>query len=442
VKRELNDTTVKHARFETLAKKRNATANVQGLKLKDGGGLYLWISRSNAKSWRYKYRLLGKEGTFTIGSYPEVSLAGARDAHEAARKLVGQGVHPGRHKKAELQKAVVAGENTFEAVARAWIAHKANPDNPRKCSAGYATKVTRILERDVFPRVGAMKVGDVSAAELSSIMESVASRKTVKMPHQKKVRVRTRGAITTAIHIRQIARSIFAYAATKGLVAMEFDPTWALGMLISKPVVKHNSFLELEALPAFWRDLENADVSEQVRIAIKLLAATFVRTNELRQAEWTEFDLTGANPKLGPHWLVPAEKTKRRRDHAIPLSLLALQLIAKLRELTGGSRYLFPNRVDLNRAMNQNTINQALYRMGYAGKISGHGFRATASTALNENGFPSHVIEIQLAHWRKDKTEASYNHATYWAQRVEMMRFWSDILFADTSNVVPIKKTA
>jgi len=442
MKRKLQATYVKNITFKKLAKERGVTTDVQGLKIADGGGLFLWLSANDAKSWRYKYRLLGKEGTFTIGSYPEVSLAVAREAHELARKQIEQGINPGKFKKAELQKVVADGENTFEVVARAWIAHKSNPDNPKHCSAGYAIKVTRILERDVFPKIGAMKVGDVTAAELSSIMEAVAGRKKFKMPHQKKVRVRERGAVTTAIHIRQIARSVFAYAASKGKVKKEFDPTWALGDVVSRPEVRHNKYLEPDELPVLWSALAKAAASDQVKLAIKLLAVTFVRTNELRTAEWSEFDLAGTNTKLGPHWLIPAHKMKKRRDHAVPLSGVALQLIAELRKLTGGSRYLFPSRSDADRPMNPNTINQALYRMKYAGKLSGHGFRATASTALNEHGFPPHVVEMQLAHWRRDKTEASYNHAKYWPERVDLMGFWANMVMAEKANVVPFKKKA
>ncbi|MGS1120709.1 tyrosine-type recombinase/integrase [Rhodanobacter sp. UC4436_H3] len=442
MKRQLTDTYIKKITFKKLVKERGVTTDIQGLKIADGGGLYLWLSAIDAKSWRYKYRLLGKEGTFTIGSYPEVSLAEARDAHELARKQVEQGINPGKHKKAELQKVIFDGGNTFEAVSRAWLAHKENPDNPSHTSAGYVTKMKRILERDAFPKVGAMKVGDVSAAELSSIMDAVAGRKKLKMPHQKKARVRARGAFTTAIHIRQMARSIFAYAASKGMIDKGYDPTWALGDVVSRPEVQHNKYLEPEELPTFWNALAKVGANEQVKIAIKLLALTFVRTNELRNAEWKEFDLTGANAKYGPHWLIPAHKTKKRRDHAVPLSAAALQLIAELRKLTGGSRYLFPSRSDPDRPMNPNTINQVLYRMDYGGKLSGHGFRATASTALNEHGFLPHVVEMQLAHWRRDRTEASYNHAKYWPERIKLMEFWADIIMSEKTNVVPIKKKA
>lgn len=440
MKRALTDTAVKNVTFKKLAKERNAKDTTQGLKLTDGGGLYLWISVNDAKSWRYKYRLPGKERTYTIGSYPAVSIAAARESHEIARKLVKQGIDPGKHKKAELQKVVADGENTFEKVAREWLAQKASPENPKHCTPGYVNKVTRILERDVFPKVGAMKVGDVGAAELSAIMEAVASRKKVKMSHQKKVRVRERGAVTTAIHIRQLSRSIIAYAASKGKVTKDFDPTWALRDVVSRPEVQHNKYLEPDELRALWNALPNAAASEPVKIAIKMLAVTFVRPNELHNAEWSEFDLTGENAKLGPHWLIPAHKMKKRRDHAVPLSGLTLQLLAELRELAGGSRYLFPSRSDSDRPMNPNTINQALYRMGYAGKMSAHGFRATASTALNEQGYPSHIVEMQLAHWHRDKTEASYNHAKYWPERVKIMQVWADMLVSDNSNVVLFKK--
>ncbi|HEV2622411.1 MAG TPA: integrase arm-type DNA-binding domain-containing protein [Frateuria sp.] len=440
MKRQLSDLVVKSSTFKKLAQTRQVSPGTQGLKLADGGGLYLWISAGNAKSWRYKYRLLGREGTFVIGSYPQVSLAEARKAHELARKQVAQGIDPGKHKKAELQKAVVAGGNTFEAVARAWIAHKANPDNPRHCSAGYATKVLRILERDVFPKVGALNVGDVGAAELSSIMEAVASRKKLKMPHQKKVRVRAHGATTTAIHIGQIAHAVFAYASSKGIINTAYDPTWALRALVARPEVQHSKYLKPDALPVLWHELTNAGASEQVKLAIKLLAVTFVRTNELRNAEWSEFDLTGT-ADLGPHWLIPANKTKKSREHAVPLAGTALQLIAELRKLTGHSRYLFPSRSDPDRPMNPNTINQTLYRIGYHGKLSAHGFRATASTALNERGFPSHVVEMQLSHWRRSRTEASYNHATYWPERIKMMEFWANFVMSAKTNVVPFKKS-
>jgi integrase len=405
--------------------------------------MYLFVSPTGAKSWRYKYRLLGKERTFTIGSYPELSLADARVAHEVARALVAKEIDPGEHRKAATQKKIAAAANTFEAVARDLIAKRSTKGDPEKrWTPGYAAKVTRILERELFPKVGALKITDVGAAELSPILEGVSERKKVKMPHQKKVRTRNRGAATTAIHIRQLCAAIYRHAASKGLARYDYDPTWGLKDVVSKPAVQHNKHLELDELPAFWGALDQVAAGEQVKIAIELLGLTFVRTQELRLAEWAEFDLEGKG-KLGPHWRIPAYKMKKRREHLVPLSNRALQLIARLRELTGDTPYLFPNRTRSDGVMNPNTINQTLYRMGYAGKLSGHGFRATASTALNDRGFAPHLVEMQLAHWGgRDKTEASYNHALYWSERVKMMREWADMLASECSNVVPFKKTA
>ena len=425
----------------TDAKVRNAKPKPGvAQKLTDGGGLYLYISVTGAKSWRYDYRLLGKRKTYTIGIYPDVSLAGARKEHERARALVAQQVDPGEHRRAETQKKIAAGKNTFEAVARDFIAKRLTKGDPAKrWTEGYATKVTRMLERDVFPKVGAMRIVDVGAAELSPILEAVSERKKVKMPHQAKVRVRPHGAAGTAIHIRQLCSHIFIHAAAKGIASFGFDPTWGLKGVVSKPAVKHNRHLELHELPDFWRALDVVSAGESVKVGIELLALTFVRTAELRRAEKNEFELAGSNP----HWAIPAEKMKKRRPHLVPLTPRAVELVTQLIELSGDSPYLFPSRTKPEGVINPNTINQTLYRMGYAGRLSGHGFRGTASTALNERGFAPHLVEMQLAHWgNRDKTAASYNHALYWSERVEMMRVWGEMLRSENSNVIPFKKKA
>lgn len=426
----------------TDAKVRNAKAKDVPQKLVESGGLYLWIAaRTGAKSWRYDYRLLGKRKTLTIGRYPEISLANAKAAHQTARSLVEREMDPNEHRRAETQKKIAAGKNTFEAVARDFIAKRLTKGDPEKrWTEGYATKVTRMLERDVFPKVGAMRITEVTAAELSPIIESVAERKKVQLPHQKKLRVRKRGAAGTAVHIRQLCRSVFAHAAAKGLARYDFDPTWGLKGVVTRHAVQHAKHLALDELPDFWKALSTAATGERVKIGIELLALTFVRTAELRQAERHEFDLEAPNP----HWLIPAKKMKKRRDHLVPLVPLAVELVKRLIELSDGtSPYLFPSRTDPDKAMNPNTINQTLYRMGYAGRLSGHGLRGTASTALHERGFAPHLIEMQLAHFGgKDKTATSYNHAQYFLERVEMMRIWSEMLHSDQANIVPFKKKA
>lgn len=430
--------------FLSDAKVKNAKPKEgKPLKLTDGGGLYLYVSTTGAKSWRYDYRLLGKRKTYTIGPYPEVSLADARKEHASARALVEKNIDPGQHRKAETQKTIAATKNTFKAVALSFIEKNTEQDNPKKWVESYAKKVRRILDRDVFPYIGEMKVGEVGPAELSPILEAVAKRKKFKMPHQKKVRVRERGATTTALHIKSLCSAIFTYAVSKGLVQLHFDPTWALKDVVIRPDVKHNSHLQLDELPAFWVALENVAAGDRVKLAIELLAHTFVRTQELRLAEKNEFHLD----EINPCWLIPAIKMKKRRDHLVPLSPQAVKLVKHLIVLADEekSSFLFPNRKSKDWAMNPNTINQTLYRMGYAGKFSGHGFRGTASTTLHEKGYPPHVIEMQLAHWSKSKgshTAASYNHALYLAERAEMMKDWSQMLHADNSNILPFKKKA
>ena len=427
----------------TDAKVKAAKPGTAAKKLTDGNGLYLNVSRTGAKSWRYDYRLGGKRKTHTIGRYPETTLAEARQALANARALVASGTDPGAHRKSLEQANALAQLNTFEAVARDFIVKRLGaPTHARRWTPGHAAKVTRMLERDVFPSVGAMRVVDVSAAELSPIIEAVASRTKIVAPHQKKARVRARGATSTAVHIRQVCRSIFAHAAARGLARYDFDPTWGLRNLVSKPPAEHCKHLQLSDFPAFWKALEASAASERVKIAIELLALTFVRTAELRKAERIEFDLDGTDG-LGPYWRIPPSKMKGKREHRVPLCPRAVELIRRAIVLMDeASPYLFPSRTDPSKPMNPNTVNQALYRMGYAGRLSGHGFRGTASTALHECGYPPHLIETQLAHrGNGDRTAASYNHATYWPERSEMMLSWSKLV-SSASNVVPISSAA
>ena len=424
------------------AKVRKAKPKENGAtKLADGGGLYLWIAPvTGAKSWRFDYRFAGKRKTLTIGSYPEISLATARTEHLAARALVEQQVDPAQHRRAASQKKVASSHNTFEVVARDFFAKRSKKDTGgRRWTEGYTRKVTRMFERDVFPKVGAIHVSEVTAAELSPILEAVADRKKVILPQHKKARTREHGAAGTAVHIRQLCSAIFGHAAAKGLARYDFDPTWGLRGVVEKRPTQHAKYLLLSDLPDFWRTLDAAVTGERLKIAIELLALTFVRTAELRCAEKSEFDFSGAQPL----WTIPAAKMKMRKAHVVPLSPRAAELFQRLFVMAeSASPYLFPSRTDPANPINPNTINQVLYRMGYAGKLSGHGFRATASTALHERGFAPHLVEAQLAHAGKDKTAASYNHALYLAERAEMMRIWAEMLRSDSSNVVAFKKVS
>lgn len=430
-------------RLLTATAVANVKAKDKPQKIADGGGLFLAVSAAGHRAWRYKYRHAGKEQTFSIGPYPEISLAEARKAHERARALVGQKIDPGEERRATQLKTRNAAENTFEKVARDFLLKKSTKgDAAKRWTAGYTTKNERILACEVFPKLGKLKIGDIGVAQIAPILEAVAERKEVRMPHQKKVRIRDRGATTTAAQILHLCRGVLKHAAAKGLVELRSDPTWGLDELVSKPAPKHNGHLQPEEMEALWKDLEAVAASEEIKLAIELLALTFVRTAELRLAEWTEFEFD-IKHKLGPHWRIPATKMKKRREHIVPLSEAVLKLLDRLKVLTGHGKYLFPNARRDEGVMNANTINQVLYRMGYAGRLSGHGFRGTASTALHERGFSPHVIEAQLAHQvDRNRTAAAYNHAVYWSDRVKMMTDWSVMAKANVGNVLPFKKAS
>ncbi|MEO6967858.1 MAG: tyrosine-type recombinase/integrase [Rhodanobacteraceae bacterium] len=394
-------------------------------KLADGGGLYLLVNPSGTKLWRYKFRLQGKEQTYSLGSYPELGLAQAREEHEKARQSVAQGVSPVLARRIRKQKQMAESANSFEAIAREWYAEVA----PR-WSAYYANQVRVTLERDVFSKVGKLKLRDVTAADLRPILKSVAVRTA--LPGRK--RKRDRGAATVAILIRQWCSAIFRYGVAIGVA--DGDPAYALKGLITRPKVQHHRHLIAKELPEFLTRVDGFTGTSEVKIAIQLLLLTFVRTGELRNAEWSEVDVDHCL------WRIPARKMKMRREHLVPLSSQSLQLIADLRQVTGTSAYLFPNQRTPRAVMSMTTVNRALERIGYGGRVSGHGFRGTASTFLNESGYSAHLIEKQLAHDKRNIVEASYNHAEYLQERIKMMQFWGDFLSSDQSNIIPIKKTA
>jgi integrase len=402
---------------------KSAKPKAAPYKVADGGGLYLFVVPAGDKFWRYKFRLAGKEQTYGVGRYPDLSLALAREEHEKARKLVAQGISPVLDRKAKKQEQLAATTNSFEAIAREWLAEK----SPH-WSAYYAKQVRVTLERDVFPVVGKLHVGDVTASHLRPVLKLVASRVSPPDGKQK----RDRGATTVAALIRQWCSAIFRYAVANGLA--DNDPAYALRDLITRPKVQHHKYLAASEVPAFMERLQAFTGTTQVKIAIELLLLTFVRTGELRRAEWTELDLGKSL------WRIPAHKMKMGREHLVPLSTRSLHLIAQLRKISGDGQYLFPNRRTPGTVMSMTTLNRALERMGYAGRVSGHGFRGTASTFLNEAGHSAHIIEKQLAHDRKNTVEASYNHAQYLPERIKMMEFWSDFLASQKNNVVAIKK--
>lgn len=395
-------------------------------KLTDAKGLYLEVRPTGSKLWRYRYKMQGIERLYALGEYckaPEVETS-AQAAHRRAagqftleeartervrlRGLVRQGIHPKADRDARISIQRDAQAATFEAVAREWIARRSG-----KWSAGTSERITRFLENDVFNDIGAVPIRLVSAAHLLAIIEKVEAR-----------------APNVAYSLRQWCSAIFRYAMSKLLV--DGDPTAALKGAIQRPAVKHHNPLTLAQIPAF---LEKLDQSEAfTSIALRLLLLTFTRPIELRGAQWTEFELDGAE------WRIPAERMKGKREHRVPLSHQAVALLRKLHAITGSGVYLFPNYRRANAFMGSTTLNRTLERMGYAGKFSAHGFRATASTQLNEMNYRPDVIEAQLAHKERDQSRHSYNRAEYMKERKEMMQTWADFVEAQAGKVIPINK--
>ena len=400
----------------TDTKIRNSTPKKKPYKVSDSGGLYLLIKCNGAKLWRWKYRIAGKENHFAIGQYPAVSLAEARKARDDARKLSKQGIHPAHNRVALRVAQVSANGNTFEAIALEWIEqHKS------KWSAYYLRQVERALKADAYPYIGKLPMRSITPAHLLEIIK----------------RAEKRGAATVAILLRQWCSSIFRYAVST--LRADTDPAAALKGAIHRPKVQHSKPLASGQIPDFLKALDKYGGYRTTHIAMRLLMLTFVRTVELRGAEWSEIDLDGAQ------WRIPAERMKMDEPHIVPLSAQAVELLRELHTLTGGQRFLFPNYRRPKTCMTATTLNRALERMGYAGKFSGHGFRATASTMLNEMNYRSDLIERQLAHAERNKVRASYNQAEYLPERTQMMQAWANLIdemAKEKNKVTPIKRAA
>jgi len=396
---------------------RNAKPGKNARRLFDAQGLYLEVSPSGGRWWRLKYRVAGAEKRISLGTFPEVSLAEARERRDAARKLLAQGLDPSSERKAERRAAELRDANSFEAVAREWYAKQA-----RTWTERHADDVLRRLEANLFPDLGARPVAEITAPELLA-----AARK-----------VESRGAHDLAHRMVGVAGQVFRYAIASG--RCERDPSGDLRGALTPHKARNQRAIKPEELPELLRAIDGyANIGDrQTALGLRLLCLTFVRTSELIGATWEEFrDLDGD----APTWEVPAERMKLKRPHVVPLARQAVAILEELRALSCGSRYVLPGR-NPDVPISNNTLLFALYRLGYKGKMTGHGFRAVASSALNEAGFRADVIERQLAHVERSKVRGAYNRADYLPERRKMMAQWADMVdaYARGADVVPIKK--
>lgn len=382
---------------------RRAKPEAKAYTLGDGLGLSLLIEPNGSKSWRFRYRYAGKPKMISLGVYPTITLADARSRRDEARKLVAEGKNPSEVRKEQKLALETESENAFEKIAREWHQMKS-----AKWSAGYASDIMEAFQNDIFPYVGTRPVGEIKPLELLNVLRKIEKR----------------GALEKMRKVRQRCSEVFRYAIATG--RSEFNPAADLSSALEVHQSSHFPFLKADEIPDFLRALDTYTGSRLVQIATKLLMITGVRTIELRAALWSEFDLDNAI------WEIPAERMKMRKAHLVPLSTQALDLINEIKIMTGNYRYVFPGRNDPNRPMSEASINQVIKRIGYGGKVTGHGFRHSLSTILHENGFNSAWIEIQLAHVDKNSIRGTYNHAQYINKRQDMMQWYSDFIFNRT----------
>ncbi len=389
---------------------KNLKPRSKPYRISDGGGLSLEVSISGGKLWRYRYKHLGKEQLFSLGKYPAISLAKARKLRDEAREKQEAGKHLTREKNAEKLRRAYEGANTFEKIARLWHGTKQEGLDKK-----YKTQCLARLEQHVFPMIGDLPVTEITIPDVVRAVEKIAKS----------------GRLETAKRIKQMIARIFRFAAQRGLCT--YNPAADLRDVLPSPVKKHYNCIHVNEFPELLQAIKARD-NDMSKQAMQLIALTFVRTGELIGARWEEIDWDKGE------WHIPKERMKKRRPHVVPLSKQAIFLLTELHKKTGDTPHVFYSSASKARHISNGTILMALRRMGYEGKMTGHGFRALASTILNEKGYPPDVIERQLAHEDDDKVRAAYNRAEYLPERKKMMQDYANILDALEQGKEPKKE--
>ncbi|KNY13647.1 integrase [Shinella sp. SUS2] len=378
---------------------RNVKPSEKPQKISDGGGLFLLVEPRGSKLWRLAYRFNGKQKTLSLGIYPAVSLKDARDHRDRAKELLARGIDPGEHKKQEKRTKRLEAGNTFETVAREWFDAQKSGWTP-----GYADRILRRLEADIFKLIGRRPINEIEPPELLDAIRQIERR----------------NAIVLARRLLQVCGQVFRYAVASGLAKR--DPSQDIrGALRSAGPKKHRTALKEAELPEYLATLDAYEGDRRTVLALKLVLHTFLRTSEIRFGAWSEFEALGSERAL---WRIPAERMKARSEHLVPLTPQVESILGELRRLSGNSPYILPAKTKEG-VISQNTLIYALYRMGYHSRATVHGFRGTASTILNENGFNRDWIERQLAHAERDGVRAAYNSAEWLPDRRRMLLWWS-----------------
>lgn len=376
---------------------RNAKPGSKLYKLSDGGGLQLWVQPTRARLWRLAYRFAGKQKLLALGAYPLISLAAARQARDDAKRLLAVGVDPSAKKK-EAQKPA----ETFRIIAGEYVSKLAQEGRADKT----ISKINWLLSF-AYPTLGERPIREIDAATVLSALREVEIR----------------GRHETARRLRSTIGAVFRYA--MATARADSDPTLALhGALIRPIVTPRAAVTDPKALGALLRAIDGFEGQPATHAALKLMALLFQRPGELRAAEWSEFDLDKAV------WAIPAARMKMRREHRVPLSRQAREILQGLHEITGRGALVFPSLRDARRPISDGTLNAALRRLGYSKEeATAHGFRATAASLLNESGkWHPDAIERQLAHQENNDVRRAYTRGEHWSERVTMMQWWADYL--------------
>jgi len=400
----------------TDSKLKNAKPDARPYKLVDGQGLHALVQTNGSILWQQRYRFEGKERTASHGSYPLVSLLEARKKRDELKKLLLEGLDPAKVKRQRSADGKFSLGDTFKEIADTWHRQWSEVRSPR-----HAAYVRRRLEGDVFPVIGDLPIASLRPLDIVKVIKAIESR----------------GAVDIAKRAYQTIGAICRYAVAHGL--MDRDPTRDVkpsDILISRRSTNY-ARVDARELPELLRAVEAYQGTPATRFALKLMALTFVRTGELIAAKWVEFDFDEAI------WRIPPERMKMRTEHIVPLSRQAIETLRTLQMVSRDSELLFPGDRNRRRPISNNTLLKALERMGFKGRMTGHGFRGLASTVLHEHGFDHAHIEAQLAHQERNRISASYNHALYLKQRGQMMQWWADYLDqALGRNVLPLKRRA
>ncbi|ACX87178.1 integrase family protein [Pectobacterium parmentieri WPP163] len=383
----------------TDVKVRSAKPEDKAYKLTDGEGMHLMVHPNGSKYWRLQYRFAGKQKTLALGVYPEITLSEARQRRDEAKRQIATGTDPSEQKKVDKQLRQTLVDNTFKAIALEWREYK-RPN----WSKGYAEDLMEAFENDIFPDIGKRPIAEIKPLEMLTSLRKLEKR----------------GVLDKLRKIRQACNQVFRYAIVTGRA--ENNPASELASALPPPKATHYPYLLPDELPDFLRALSTYSGSKVTQLATRILMLTGVRTIELRQAEWKEFDF---EKRL---WEVPKERMKMRRPHLVPLSDQVIDALQQLRAVTGRYNLVFPGRNDITKPMSEASINQVLKRIGYHGKATGHGFRHTMSTILHEQGYNTAWIELQLAHVDKNTIRGTYNHAQYLEQRRSMLQWYGDFV--------------